>query len=273
MNKNFFNKNKSKNFTTNKSFKKNNFEVCGYFIAGKNPVFMALKANRRKFFAIYVTKNSFQELKTFLEKNNLQKHQELVRLVDNQKIDELVGKNFVHQGIALETTKLMVKEQIDFLEELYQLPENNLPKLLMLDQICDPQNVGAIIRSATAFGFNKIIFCNHNSVIENATVVKASAGNIEFADLIVVNNFNNFLEKIKKIGYWSFGLDSHASISIKEVNQYRNVALVVGAEGEGIRQLVKKNCDFLLKVETSNEVESLNVSVACAIALYQITSS
>jgi 23S rRNA (guanosine2251-2'-O)-methyltransferase len=273
MNKNFVNKKRSALPFTKSSFKKNNVSDSRYYLAGKNPVFMALKAKRRKFFAIYVTKNSLAELETFLEKNDLNNHRELIRLVDNQKIDELVGKNFVHQGIALDTTKLKVKEQIDFLEELYQLPENNLPKLLMLDQICDPQNVGAIIRSATAFGFNKIIFCNHNSVIENATVVKASAGNIEFADLIVVNNFNNFLEKIKKIGYWSFGLDSHASINIKEVNQYRNIALVVGAEGEGIRQLVKKNCDFLLKVETSKEVESLNVSVACAIALYQITSS
>ena len=88
--------------------------------------------------------------------------------------------------------------------------------------------------------------------------------------MVVAGNFNNLLEKLKKIGYWSFGLDSNATTTFDKIKEFKNIVLVVGSEGEGIRQLVKKNCDFLLKVETNSEVESLNVSVATAIALYEI---
>ena len=151
--------------------------------------------------------------------------------------------------------------------------KKDLPKLLLLDQISDPQNIGAIIRSAISFGVTKIIFCEHNSPKENATIVKAAAGTIEFCDLIVVTNFNNLIEKIKKIGYWCFGLAGEGTFTLKEAQTYDHVALIVGSEGDGIRSLVKKNCDLLVKIDIDEKVESLNASVATAIALYELSKS
>lgn len=242
------------------------------WIIGKNPALMALLSGRRKFYKIIVGKNFLSQLEEFLIKNNLQKYQSLLRVVDNSQLDEIVGVKQNHQGVAVLASKLTIIDQLNFLSELNQTDDDNFPNLLILDQISDPQNVGAIIRSAVAFGFNKIIFCKHNSVIENAMVIKASAGNIELVDLIVASNINNFLEKIKKLNYWCFGLDSHSSMPITKVKEFKRIALVVGSEGEGIRQLIKKNCDYLLKIETSQQVESLNVAVATAIALYEINN-
>jgi 23S rRNA (guanosine2251-2'-O)-methyltransferase len=240
------------------------------WIVGKHPVLMALQKKRRKLFEILVTKNTANELENFIKKNSLENINNLIKIIDNKQIQEIVGLNQLHQGFALLASKLPTQDQYSFLQELHNLSKENLPNLLLLDQISDPQNVGAIMRSACAFGLKKIIFCEHNSIVENSTIIKASAGNIELLDLVVVINFNNLLEKLKEIGYWCFGLDSHATTNFNKIREFKNIALIVGSEGEGIRQLVKKNCDFLLKVETNNEVESLNVSVATAIALYEI---
>ncbi len=265
------NRDSHKKFSSNRKPIFNNAKIDNnIWIVGKHPIFMALQNNRRKIYDILVTKNSIAELENFLEKNDLKNLRNLVRVVDNRKIQETIGLNQLHQGMALLASKLKPQDQFAFLQELHELNEDSYPNLLFLDQISDPQNVGAIIRSACAFGFKKIIFCEHNAVVENSTIVKASAGNIDLVDLVVVTNFNNLLEKLKKLGYWCFGLDSHATTSFDKIKEFKNIALIVGSEGDGIRQLVKKNCDFLLKVETNSQVESLNVSVATAIALYEI---
>jgi 23S rRNA (guanosine2251-2'-O)-methyltransferase len=258
---------KVNNFTNNKN--NNNLENK-VWITGKHPVYLAIKNNRRKIYEILLTQNTIIDFENFIEKNSSNNLRNLIRVVDNKKIQEVVGLNHLHQGFAILASKLPITNQVNFLEDLENYDGEDLPPLLLLDQISDPQNVGAIMRSASAFGFNKIVFCEHNSVVENSTIIKASAGNIEFLDLIVVNNFNNLIEKLKKLDYWCFGLDSHANTTFDKIKEFKNIALIVGSEGEGIRHLVKKNCDFLLKVQTKDEVESLNVSVATAIALYEI---
>lgn len=253
----------------NRSNHSNPHEIILY---GKHAVFGALLAKKRQVFEILAGENSFAELENFLSKNSLQHLKKLTRKVQNQTISNLVGENNSHQNIALRASKLPINTQNDLLEELYSFEENSkLPTLLLLDQITDPQNVGAIIRSAIAFGVQKIIFCEHNSVIENAAIVKSSVGTIEMADLIVVTNLSNLIEKLKKIGYWIIGLAGEATENIDKIAEYKNIALVIGCEGSGIRPLVKKNCDLLAKITTAREVESLNASVAAAIALYEIS--
>lgn len=242
------------------------------WLCGKHPIFTILKKKRRQILEILVTKNSQAELETLLQKNNLTSLQPLIKLVENEKIESILGKNHIHQGLALRCSRLPTKTQNDLLEELYNIKEGEaLPKLLLLDQISDPHNIGAIIRSATSFGVTKIIFCEHNSPKENATIVKSSVGTIEFADLIIVTNFNNLIEKLKKIDYWCIGLAGEGKASIKTLKEYKNIALIVGSEGDGIRPLVKKNCDLLAKIDIAGEVESLNASVAAAIALYELS--
>ena len=242
------------------------------WLCGKHPTFTVLQKKRRKIFEILVTKNTISELETFLQTNSLASLKPLVKLVENDRIEMLVGKNNIHQGFAVHCSRLPTKNQNELLEELSKIEEGApLPTLLLLDQISDPHNIGAIIRSATSFGVNKIIFCEHNSPKESATIVKSSAGTIEFADLFVVVNFNNLIEKLKKIGYWCVGLAGEGKTSIQRLKEYKNIALIVGSEGDGIRDLVKKNCDLLAKIEIDKEVESLNASVAAAIALYELT--
>ena len=101
-------------------------------------------------------------------------------------------------------------------------------------------------------------------------MVKASAGNIDFAEIYVATNINNLIEKLKKIGFWCIGLAGEGTENEKKIAEYKNIVLVVGSEGAGMRNLVKKNCDLLVRINTNKEVESLNVSVATAIALNEI---
>ncbi len=240
------------------------------WICGKHPVFTTLKQSSRQFFEILVTKNSYLELEKFLEKNSLSELKKLVKISDKIKIESLIGENQIHQGIAVLSSKLPIKNQFELLEELHSLNTEQLPTLLLLDQISDPHNVGAIIRSAVAFGVKKIIFSEHNSIQESPTIIKSSAGNIEFASLYSVTNFSNLIEKLKKLDYWCAGLAGEGTTPISKLKEYKNIALIIGSEGSGIRPLVKKNCDFLTKIEIDKEVESLNASVAASIALYEL---
>lgn len=254
-----------------KSANKKNKPGNDIWLFGKHPVFNALIKKRRKISRILVTKNSEAELRKTIQKHNLGRLNSLIKIVDISQIETTIGKNQPHQGLALLCTKLPTKDQFDLLEELYALDKKELPNLLLLDQVCDPQNVGAIIRSAVSFGVQKIIFSEHNAPKENSTIAKASVGTIEEADLIVVTNFSNLMEKLKKIGYWCIGLDGQSNTDIGDVKNYDNIALVVGSEGKGIRDLVKKNCDVLAKINIDKSVESLNASVATSIALYEMS--
>ncbi|MBM5782598.1 MAG: 23S rRNA (guanosine(2251)-2'-O)-methyltransferase RlmB [Pelagibacterales bacterium] len=240
-------------------------------IYGKHPVFSAIQKKRRKIIQILVTKNTQNELDEFLKKNKIFEYKNLIKIVDPNQLDSLLGKDQLHQGIAIECSKLPIKNQFELLEELHSLEKEKLPNLLLLDQLSDPQNIGAIIRSAVSFGVTKIIFCEHNAPKESATMARSSVGTIEMADIIVVTNFSNLIEKLKKIGYWCIGLDGCSNHSICEIKNYDHVALVVGSEGNGIRDLVKKNCDILTKIAINENVESLNASVATSIALYELS--
>ena len=263
--------NKSSKPNNNKIFFEPNGEKDFIWIGGKNPCFLALKNQKRKIFEIITNKNNLEDLKSFLDKNSLKHLEKIVRVHENTFFQNIFHQDFVHQGIAVRASKIEFKNQFDLLEELNLIEDKNLlPDVLILDQITDPQNVGAIIRSAVAFNFKKIIFCEFNSAKETSSLIKASAGNIEFAEIFVATNINNLLEKLKKIGYWCIGLAGEGVENEKKIAEYKNIALVVGSEGAGIRNLVKKNCDLLVRIETNNEVESLNVSVATAIALNEI---
>ncbi len=262
--------NQKKPLDKKKSYSHNSATQNELWLYGKHSVFSILEKNRRKIFEILVTKNTSLELEKFLQEKKLQNLTSLVKLVDNHKIESIAGSNQLHQGIMIRCSKLPTKTQNELLEELEKLDEDNLPTLLLLDQLSDPHNIGAIIRSAVGFGVNKIIFCEHNSPRETATIVKSSSGTIEIADLIIVTNFSNLIEKLKKIGYWCIGLAGEAKTLISEVKGYKNIALIVGSEGDGIRNLVKKNCDILAKIEIDKNVESLNASVATSIALYEL---
>src|SRR5262249_16741895 len=148
----------------------------------------------------------------------------------------------VHQGIALECERLEQPSLQEWLKEEEEKP------LLLLDQVSDPHNVGAILRSAAAFDAGAVIVTDRHAPQESGVMAKAASGAMETGRLIAVGNLVQAIELIKKSGYWIAGLDGEAKQTIAEAKLDRKTALVLGAEGEGMRRLTREHCDYLVKL-------------------------
>ncbi len=142
--------------------------------------------------------------------------------------------------------------------------------VLLLDQVTDPHNVGAILRSAAAFDVGAVIVTDRNAPQESGVMAKAASGALEVVPLIAVTNLVQAIETLKKSGYWIAGLDGAARKAIHEAKLDNKTALVLGAEGAGLRRLTTEHCDFLVKLPISDKMESLNVSNAAAVAMYEL---
>ena len=145
--------------------------------------------------------------------------------------------------------------------------------VLILDEIQDPRNFGALIRSAEVFGVKGIIIPERNAVRVNETVVKTSTGAIEHVDIVKVTNISEALLKLKKLDYWVYGAEGEGSKDYSKEKYPSRTALVLGSEGNGIRKKVKENCDVLIKIPMYGKISSLNVSVAGGIILSEIVKS
>lgn len=160
---------------------------------------------------------------------------------------------------------------VDFGAFLERIAKNKKSLVLILDEIQDPRNFGAIIRSAEVFGVDGIIIPERNSVRINETVVKTSTGAIEHVDIVKVTNINDAIQQLKKLGYWIYGADGGVnSTDYKTENYPEKVALILGSEGNGMRKKVRENCDFIIKIPMYGKINSLNVSVAGGILLAEI---
>lgn len=160
-------------------------------------------------------------------------------------------------------------EQQEAFEEL-SMKEKSI--ILILDEIQDPRNFGAIIRSAEVFKVDLIIIPERNSVRINETVVKTSTGAIEYVNITKVTNLSDTINKLKKIGYWVYGAAGEATIDYNTETYPNKVALVLGNEGSGIRKKVREHCDKLIKIQMYGQINSLNVSVASGILLSRIVN-
>ena len=162
----------------------------------------------------------------------------------------------------------------DYYREFDEILENMARKsqsiILILDEIQDPRNFGALIRSAEVFGVDAIIIPERNSVRINETVVKTSTGAIEYVPIVKVTNLSNTIEKLKKIDYWVYGAAGEAEFSSAEEQYPQKVVLVLGNEGTGLRKKVREYCDKLIKIPMRGKINSLNVSVAGGILLSEI---
>ncbi len=247
---------------------KNQANEGSVWIIGKHPVASALSSGKRSIYQIFVTKSSYEYLKLSLKPQILNKIGNKIKIVETSLIESIIKKDSTHQGIIANCSKLKTKSESDLFELLNKSEEK--PNLLILDQLTDPQNIGAIYRSACAFRMKNIVIPENNFSEESSSLIKASVGAIEKLNIYKVINLNKLLEKLKKQDYWCAGLDGAAKSDISDLKNYSNIALIIGSEGKGIRPLIKKNCDFLVKIKIQ-EVESLNASNACAIALYELT--
>ena len=226
-----------------------------YYIYGKHAVMAALENPDRQIRRVLATANATSGLKL---RPGLQ-----LETVTAQAIEKHVPDSAVHQGIAAEVFPLG--------EPMLEVCIANGQPVLVLDQVTDPQNVGAILRSAAAFDAACVVVPKHGAPDESGALAKAASGALELVPLVRVGNLSQCLETLKQSGYWCAGLDGYATQTISQANLSRKTALVMGAEGKGLRRLTGENCDLLVKLPISERMESLNVSNAAAIALYELS--
>jgi 23S rRNA (guanosine2251-2'-O)-methyltransferase len=222
-------------------------------IWGFHSVREALRANRRPLTRLHATSAAAEKLAAEIAASKV-----ALSVITSDQIDAMAPDGAVHQGVLLEAGSLPEADLDD-------LPEKGL--VLVLDQVTDPHNVGAIVRTAAAFGVNAIVTTERHSPALGGVLAKTASGGLEHVDIIVVVNLARALEKLGKLGYLRIGLDSDGPQSLSETPISRPLALVLGAEGKGLRRLSRENCDSLARIDLPGAVRSLNVSNACAVSL------
>jgi 23S rRNA (guanosine2251-2'-O)-methyltransferase len=193
------------------------------------------------------------------------RHQRPVERLDAQALRQLLG-DVVHQGVAADITALPPWSEDDLLTAL---GDTQAPLLLALDGVQDPHNLGACLRSADACGALAIIVPRDRAAQLTPTVRKVAVGAAETTPVVAVTNLVRTLKLLKEAGLWVVGADAAAAKAAYEVDLKGGVVLVLGAEGSGLRHLTQQNCDFLVRLPQLGAVESLNVSVAAGMLLYE----
>ncbi len=189
-----------------------------------------------------------------------------VRRVTQQALDGVAG-GLRHQGAVARYAAAKTWDEHDLLELIEAAEGKAL--LLVLDGVQDPHNLGACLRSAAAAGATAVVFPKDKAVQLNATVRKTSAGAADTLPVFSVTNLSRTLRDLQKAGVWIYGLAGDAEASLYAIDLKGNVALVLGSEGDGLRRLTRENCDQLVKIPMPGQFESLNVSVATGVALFE----
>lgn len=222
---------------------------------------------KRRCYRLWLTETStatFEPIKTEARDTLLLKRPD-PKKVDRQELDRLTPPGSVHQGIVLEMAPLPEPNLHDIISG-----DNPPDILIMLDQVTDPHNVGAILRSAAAFGAGAVIMTERNAPTTTGVLAKSASGALEHVPQIHVVNLSRALDELQQAGYWSVGLAEEGEKDLGALDLTGRTVIVLGAEGDGLRQLTRKKCDELARLPTGGEIGSLNVSNAAAIALYEV---
>jgi len=187
-------------------------------------------------------------------------------IADAGTVDRLLPPGSVHQGVALQCDPLPKRE----LDEVLSTPSPRRRVVLVLDQISDPHNVGAILRSATAFGVAAVVVQDRNAPAESGVLAKAASGALDIVPYVEVVNVSRALEQLGKLGFWRIALAGDGDDNLGDAATEGDTAIVLGSEGSGIRRLVRERCDTAAFIPMEAAMESLNVSNAAAIALYEL---
>ena len=236
-----------------------------YWIFGLHAVRDALVNQNRKKFKLMMTKNAAAKLDESISVSGLTPD-----IFDARQFKPPIDKNSVHQGVVLEVESL----HWGSLEDVIMNSRSNPPRLILLDQVTDPHNVGAILRSAEVFGASAVVGTKIHSPSETGALAKSASGALERQPYLRVGNLAKTMETLKSMGYFIFGLDGDGERTLCEVVGKREgpTALVLGAEGPGLRERTKEICDALTKINASGNFGSLNVSNAAAIGLFVVTN-
>ena len=229
-----------------------------YWLYGKHPIISTLNNPCRTNLELLLTPNA----KDYLVNKGIDISKVSYKLTTNQTISKLIKQDeAAHQGICLKTKilKQPLLEELDYDEKA---------TIILLDKVSDPGNIGAIIRNAAAFEAQAVITTKDGSPYENAGIVKSSAGTFEQVPYIHATNLTRCIEHLKEHNFWSFALTQRATANLDILREYPRKAIILGAEGKGIRPNILKACDMEVRINISQRVESLNVSNAAAVCLF-----
>jgi 23S rRNA (guanosine2251-2'-O)-methyltransferase len=254
------------NMGNRKHFRKNSPQVTpstpiaavggGYWLYGYHAVTAAIGNPRRRVRRLVGTSTALAEQDFARPAERLEAH----------ALAALLPAGAVHQGLAALVEPLPYVALEDILEDLPEGPQ----RLILLDQVTDPQNVGAILRSASAFGTAAVILTERHAAPESGALAKAASGALDHVPLIRVVNLARAIESVKRAGLWCVGLAAEGELTLAEAKLAGRIALVLGAEGGGLRRLTREHCDQLVRLPTSGPISQLNVSNAAAVALYEL---
>lgn len=235
-----------------------------FYIYGRNPVVEILRNKPEQLEKIFLREtidgNQVAEIKELASANRIP-----VSYVPGPKLYDLVG-SVNDQGIVALRSAISYQE---FEPWLGQLDTSHYPAILLLDELEDPQNVGAILRSAAAAGISAVLVPKHRQAPINATVYKTSAGTAGRIPIVRVGNLNQSILKLKDAGFWIGGLDQEGDTPLWELQADRALAFIIGSEDSGIRQKTLEHCDYRFSIPMENSVESLNASVSAALVCYE----
>ncbi len=232
---------------------------------GAHAVRAALGNEKRRINRLFVTQNAANELAEAIDRRGVQPS-----VKTGGELAQMLPPDAVHQGMVLDCTPIPQPT----LDEVAASGKT----LVLLDQVSDPRNVGAILRAAAVFGAGAVIVTRRNSPPAGGTLAKTAVGALEVVPLIEVANLARALEDLHKAGYMSVGLDEAGAVLIDQVPQGRPLAVVMGAEGPGLRRLTRETCDMLARLPVADAAEgeafaTLNVATATAVTLYALSQS
>ena len=234
------------------------------WIYGRHPVLAALANPERRVFRLLLTQEAAERSATELAALSPSPPQ--AELVTRERIAERLPAGAVHQGFLAAVSPLPDAA----IEDIIALAGEQA-LVLALDQVTDPHNVGAILRSAEAFGAKGVVVTERHAPEETGTLAKAASGALERIPLVRVVNLARALDQLKQAGFWILGLDERAERTLADANMDGRLVLALGAEGDGLRRLTVERCDLLVRLPMRGAMPSLNVSNAAAISLYELS--
>ena len=230
------------------------------WLFGLHAVRDAINNPQREKLRLIATQNAVDRLSLDLKNSNIE-----IKICDPRTFSAPIHPQSVHQGVALEAKPLNWGDTSEICK-----PDNKSARLIALDRVTDPNNVGAILRSAEVFGAQAVITPSRHSAPETGSLAKSASGALERQPYIRVGNLSTTLEQLKSLGYFIIGLDAGAETDLSSLSTIKKgpLVIVLGAEGPGLREKTKKYCDLLVRIPSFGSFGSLNVSNAAAVALY-----
>tara|TARA_Y100000590_G_scaffold228139_1_gene257472 strand:+ start:72 stop:806 length:735 start_codon:yes stop_codon:yes gene_type:complete len=236
-----------------------------YFIAGKHPVIEALKNSKRKVLKIFLTEESKKTIHGLSPNNNLLKDLKIFYKTKKELDNYCKNENILHQGFVAEVEKLETIELKEFIKN-----KENL-NIVCIAGATDPRNIGSIIRSASAFDIDGLIVRERDYPETSKLMHKAASGSIEYLNIFIVSNINTTLKFLREKNFWIYGFDNKGNKNLNNIKWDGNNVLVFGSEGYGMKKHTQKYLDYLVKINISKKIESLNLSNSAAIAFHHIS--